>query len=173
MAVNNNLKPLLLPSNIASVRHIRQCIRDLELVSEQLITETIRLKSGVTQRAERVPVSLLVEQLVLANKLQLGNKADVQDLKQRLSDQIDWAPRLQFTFANEPNDELLGRLVDWTRQNINLYTLIDIAISPYISGGFIVATPTHRYDFSWRNLFERKGSHFAELLANIQVEANG
>ena len=157
----------ILPGEIAGIRQVQKCIHALESLSDTLLDATVRLKAGVSEEAEPVPVPRIVVDLVNANRINLESRKDVLKLKEMLETFSKRARRFKFTFAAEPEDQFVAQLVEWLRTHINLYVLVEINISPYIAGGFILQTPARRYDFSWRNRFEQKGTAFVELLKTI------
>lgn len=154
----------VLPGEISGSTQVQQCIHALESLSDQLLDASVKLSAGVYAEAEPVPVPGIVADLVQANGIDLHSRTDVLKLKELLELFVKQAKRFKFTFASEPEDKFLSQLVEWLRTHINLYILVDVNISPYIAGGFILQTPARRYDFSWRKRFEQSGPNFPKLL---------
>jgi hypothetical protein len=154
---------LILPGAIVGLRDLRRCVRALETVEDQLVSEEVKARAGAAT-ARAVPVPGLVEELVRANGRQLKTKHDIDLLKTELEQLARRAPRFRILLSAEPDEDLMGRIVDWLRANVNLFILLDTTVSPYIAGGFILQTPTRRYDWSWRRRFEAQGTRFADLL---------
>lgn len=157
---------LSLPPDIGTTRQLRACIRQLESIENSLISSAVRQKT-TNQPAVDVDIPELIGALIDHNHLELKSSRDVRLLKKNLESLIKTAQHLRFTFASEPDRTMLLKLVEWARKHLDKTVLVDVAVSPYIAGGFILQTPMRRYDFSWRARFEAQPTLFAELLKNM------
>lgn len=165
-------KRLILPVSLYGVRQVRKAIQSLDKISDQFVTEKVRVKAGVDKVAAPIAVPRDIEDIVRTNKITLKNQTDVVNLKKELEEYIADAPRAKFTFASQPEDDILMKICSWVRENIHAYTLIDSKVAPSIAGGFHLTTPTRRYDFTWKSRISAQNMSFADYVSKTPGVTN-
>ncbi len=138
-----------LPISVATRTQVVNVLRNLEDVLDKGIQNTIRAEEGVD--FQDIPeVSSALAEIVKVNDLEVSTE-NLQALGKWLGDIKHSAPVVRFTFASDPNNAVVSKLVKWLRDNSNKTVLIRTSVQPSVAAGCIVHTPSHRYDFSLRN----------------------
>jgi len=157
---------LVLPNAIATKADLVNVLRNLETVLDAFVENSVRHDEGV-DFASRADVSSNLAQLVKANQLEVSVET-LKSLKVWLTHLKDHAPVVRFTFANDPNPEFLGSIVEWLRSSSGQFVLIRFGIQPSIAAGCLMYTPRRRYDFSLRKNILSRGQ---ELMNYIRAAA--
>ena len=55
------------------------------------------------------------------------------------------------SFANEPSNEAISKIVEWLRSEVSSYVLLHIGIQPSIIAGCTLRTTNKVFDFSMRS----------------------
>jgi len=139
----------ILPTSVATRTQVVSVLRNLEDVLDKGIQNNIRVEEGVDFR-DLPEVSSSLAELVRENKLEVDTDT-LRKLGAWLEDLKHNAPVVRFTFASEPTNEIISRLIKWLRDLSGKVVLIRTSIQPTIAAGCIVHTPSHQYDFSLRN----------------------
>jgi len=124
-------------------------LRNLEDVLDKGIQNAIRTEEGVDFR-DLPEVSSSLAELVRENELDVSTDS-LRNLGTWLEDLKHNAPVVRFTFASEPTNEVISKLIKWLRDLSGETVLIRTSVQPTVAAGCIVHTPSHQYDFSLRN----------------------
>ncbi len=161
-----------LPEAIATKTQLVNVFKNLEMVLEKNIQNSVRAEEGVDFQ-DLPEVSSALAQIIRDN----GIKVDTQSLKKLkswLGDLKHTAPVVRFTFASDPDNETTARLVKWLRAESKREVLIRTSVQPSVAAGCLVHTSSHRYDFSLRqHLLENVGIFsvtLSKILANSTQE---
>ena len=138
-----------LPTSVATRTQLVSVLRNLEDVLDKGIQNAIRTEEGVDFR-DLPEVSSSLAELVRENELEV-NTESLRKLGTWLDDLKHNAPVVRFTFASEPTNEIISRLIKWLRDLSDTSVLIRTSVQPTVAAGCIVHTPSHQYDFSLRN----------------------
>jgi len=156
-----------LPVLIFGPVELHRLQRELEALQEFMAQSAIR-EPGKQPPLPRL--SRLLETLAEDNNLKLLEEKDRARLKHFLTDTAQNAPVVHVSLAADPSSAFTSKLVDWFRQNIHPYTLVQLGLQPNIAAGCVVRTINKSFDFSLRNrFFEQR----ALLLKAIEGRING
>jgi len=81
------------------------------------------------------------------------------------------APVIHVSFAAEPSDEFLQKVIAWFRANIHAQTLLQIGLQPSIAAGCIIRTPNKYFDFSLRQHFYNHTDVLIKKLTEARTSA--
>lgn len=146
-------RSLQLPQIAVSPGDIRRLRRELDSLDDYLHQASLRQPETVP-RLPRLSRSL--SDTATINELNLGVIADRNNLKTFLDNLLDHAPVLHISFAVDPSSAFLVKVVDWLRQNIDKYLLVDVGLEPNIAAGCIVRTTNKMFDLSLREHFAKQ-----------------
>ncbi len=151
-----------LPESIATRTQLINVFKNLETVLEKNIQNSIRAEEGVD--FEDLPeVSSALAEIIRDNEIKVDAKS-LKELRVWLSDLKHTAPVVRFTFASDPENEVVSKLVRWLRDESGKEVLIRTSVQPSVAAGCIVHTPSHQYDFTLRQHLLDKVSIFTETL---------
>ncbi len=140
----------VLPAVVVGQVDVSRLERELSDLNDALAQDAIRhAKVGkVIPRG-----SPLLEELARANKLDLGQSAEREQLVAFLGQLKHQAPTLHMSFAADPSASFIGKIMTWLRQEIHPYALLQIGLQPNIAAGTVLRTPSRVFDFSLRKHF--------------------
>jgi len=156
---------LKLPSSIATKSDLVAVLRNVEVVLDNYVENRIRQQEGV-DFSSRPDVTSNLAKLIAENKLAVSVEV-LKSLAEWLEHLNQHAPVVRFTFASDPDEEFIARLVDWLRTQTGQFVIIRFGIQPTIAAGCLMYTPGKRYDFSLRSRLLSSGAVFAKSLAKI------
>jgi F0F1-type ATP synthase delta subunit len=148
---------------IISPSDLKRARREVETVDDFLH------QAGLRQGGKSVKMpqtSRLVEGLVSDSGTNLLQNTDRAQLISYLSDLVDHAPVLHFSFASEPSAAFMVKLIVWLRTNIHPQVLVHLGLQPSIAAGCVVRTANKQFDFSLTQAFEKQ----RELLVASLIE---
>lgn len=101
--------------------------------------------------------SLLMDQVIELNKLDLLTAADRKQLLESLTVIKQQAPVLHISFSSDPAPSFIEKLMAWLRREIHPTVLLTIGLQPNIGAGCIVRSTNKYFDFSLRkDLLEKR-----------------
>ena len=166
-----------LPLSVATRTQVVNVLRNLEEVLDKGIQNAIRADEGVDFQ-DLPEVSSALAEIVKENELEVSTE-NLKSVGTWLDGLKHDAPVVRFTFASDPTNDVVSRLVKWLRDNSKKIVLIRTSIQPTLAAGCIVHTPSHQYDFSLRNqlvegipIFQRQVSVMLEEQAKRERIAN-
>lgn len=139
-----------LPDNIVTVGDLARAKIELESLADFLVQARVR-KPGQAITLPRV--SQRLESLAHAAGLKLTSQEDIDALQKVIVDLKKTVPQLHISFASEPSDAFLTKLIQWFRSNIHPQVLLTIGLQPSIAAGFILRTSSREFDGSLRGRF--------------------
>lgn len=151
---------LKIPTIVASKNEITNVYRELVIFIDKITQSKLRKDNPI-----RYPViSENLKALAADNKLNLTDEAVCKQLLIKLEDIKKNAPTVHISFQSEPSNEILQKLVEWLRKEIDPAIFLQVGLQPNIAAGIILRTPNHQFDFSLRQrLFDNK-SKLAQAL---------
>lgn len=155
---------LILPIAVVSPTDIARMLKELENLDEFLRQSAIR-SGGQPQTAPRY--SRLLDEVVVANKLNLLQTDNREALKETFQELSEHAPVLHISFSVDPPGPYVQKIVDWLRTNIESTILVRVGLQPNIGAGCVVRTTNKSFDFSLRKFFESKHDFFMEKLHEV------
>jgi len=157
-----------LPGSIATATDLAHVRMELERISEQMLQERLRTPDKVIV----VPrISSRLNQAASNAGMKLESDDDRQTLLKHLEEAARVAPKVKISFATNPSDEFLTKIVEWFRQNINDQVLFTIGLQPSIAAGFVMRTPSKFFDCSMRKHFDDNKHLLAQALKTTGVKS--
>lgn len=142
---------LKIPMSIAQKRDLLILYREAERLSEQMLQQRVALNTAQAHRDLPMFSSQLM-QLFESNNIE-ATEANLQMVLEALHNIYKIAPQVRISFASEPDQKALEKIVEWFRREADPNTFLLIGIQPMLAGGCVVRTPHNRYDFSLRRQF--------------------
>jgi F0F1-type ATP synthase delta subunit len=143
MTVKHGLK---LPLEISQPAELSRLIREIIKLDDILNQKTLR--SEFVDNASLPVVSFRMKKLLELLNLDIIKAQDRQHIKYYLEDIEEQAPIIHISFASEPSDSFLHKLIEWLRKEINPIILVAVGLEPNIGVGSIVRTTNHYFNFS-------------------------
>jgi len=157
-------KQLVLPMAVVSPVDIARLTREVQNLDEFFRQSEIR-QGGEQQSVPRY--SRLLDEVVVANEMNLLKKEDRAQLSSSLKELSASAPVLHMSFSADPPGPYIQKIVSWLRANIDGLILVSVGLQPNIGAGCIVRTTNRSFDFSLRKYFESKHDFFMEKLHEV------
>lgn len=139
-----------LPVGIVGRADVARTLRELETIND--LMDQAALRTDVAPSLPRI--SQLTRDLAEINTYDISLKADRARLVVFLKRVKELAPVLHISFASEPSDEAIAKLITWLRDEVSSYALLQIGIQPSIIAGCILRTSNRVFDFSMRRRIE-------------------
>jgi hypothetical protein len=158
---NNKLE---LPIAVVSPTDVARLSRELENLDEFFRQSAIR-QGGELQSAPRY--SRLLDEVVVANNLNLLQESDRQTLIESFKDLAVTAPVMHVSFSVDPPGPYVQKIVFWFRQNIRGDVLVRVGLQPNIGAGCVVRTTNKSFDFSLKKFFDNKHDFFMKKLHEV------
>jgi hypothetical protein len=155
---------LVLPIAVVSPTDIARMLKELDSLDEFFRQSAIRT-GGQPQTAPRY--SRLLDEVVVANKLNLLQPDNRESLKESFQELSEHAPILHISFSTDPPGPYVQKIVDWLRTNVESTILVRVGLQPNIGAGCVVRTTNKSFDFSLRKFFESKHDFFMEKLHEV------
>ena len=153
---------LNLPDTVASKRDLIQLQRMIEVYQDGSLQQRVSLdKAGVMRQAPALPKP--VETFMNHNRLEI-NDGNLTAAHQGLSQIKESARVVRISFASEPNDDVVRKIIGWFRREVDQKLLIQVGVQPSIAGGCVVQTGPNRYDFSLRRQLLSSVPKFLEVM---------
>lgn len=159
-----NTKILELPIAVVSPTDVARLVRENDNLDEFFRQSVIR-EGGAPQTAPRY--SRLLDEVVVANNLNLLQQADRDALKSGLKNLTTHAPVLHISFSVDPPGPYVQKIVNWLRQNVSGDILVRVGLQPNIGAGCVVRTTNKSFDFSLRKYFDSKHDFFMKKLHEV------
>lgn len=140
-----------LPPAIVSPADIARMQRNLEAFNDASKEAELRSRTGVV--VDEVQPSALLRLMAENNDCDLTIASHREALLKELTRIVKEAPTMTVSFAVEPSNQVMAKIVDWLRINVHPQVLVRIGLQPNIAAGCIVRTPSKEYDFSLRSRF--------------------
>ncbi len=151
------------PSLITSPTDVLRLRREIAALDNYLEQEALR--AGGQAQAKLPKTSRVLDELAVANKLNLLDKTTRQQIAAFLDELTKNAPVVHISFASDPSSAFMQKIVHWLRENVHPSILVRVGLQPTIAAGCVVRTTNKYFDFSLRQYLKR---HETDLLAAIK-----
>lgn len=142
---------LALPTAIVGLIDVGRLIRELDRLEAHLQQQKIR--SGNDSEITLPKFSLLLDQLVDKNNLNMLEESDRKKAEGYLKNLHQHAPKVHMSFSANPSARFIQTLTAWLRQNIHPQLLIAIGLQPGIGAGCVLRTTNKYFDMSLSKSF--------------------
>ena len=151
-----------LPDTVIDLIDLGRLQREVEAIGDFIEQAQVRAP-GESLTMPRTTQDL--DALVRQSELNMLVDEERQRLAAFLENVRDKAPVIHVSFAAEPSDVFLQKVVAWFRANIHAQTLLQIGMQPSIAAGCVVRTPNKYFDFSLRQHFYKHTDILIKKLA--------
>lgn len=155
---------LELPIAVVSPTDVARLMREIDNLDEFFRQSAIR-QGGELQSAPRY--SRLLDEVVVANKLNLLQESDRQKLISAFKNLSATAPVMHVSFSVDPPGPYVQKIVFWFRQNIRGDILVRVGLQPNIGAGCVVRSTNKSFDFSLKRFFDDKHDFFMKKLHEV------
>ncbi len=134
-----------LPLTVQNHAELSWLCREIEALESS--HQQQKLRDGSRKQLSSGP---LLAEVCTLNNLSINNGADRQQLAQELQTLKDGgAPVVHVQVAAEPSAAFGEKILEWFRNNIHAYALIEIQVMPSLIGGYRIRWGNHIYDMSF------------------------
>jgi F0F1-type ATP synthase delta subunit len=113
-------------------------------------------------------ISEQLRAIAVENQVDLKDIKKCEELLKKLDTLKDKAPSVHVSFPTEPTPEILQKLVNWFRAEIDKNIVIQVGMQPTIAAGVILRTPNKQFDFSLRKHLYQNRKKLAEAIDSVQ-----
>ena len=159
-----NKNSLVLPIAVVSPTDLARLDREIDNLDEFFRQSAIRT-GGSPQSAPRY--SRLLDEVVVANGLNLLQQAERDSLKTKIKQKLVKAPVMHISFSVDPPGPYVQKIVFWLRNNIQDDILVSVGLQPNIGAGCVVRTTNKSFDLSLRSFFDSKHEFFMNKLHQV------
>jgi F0F1-type ATP synthase delta subunit len=160
-------KQLVLPLTLVGDIDITRLLREINSIDDFFVEAEAR-KSGDSTQPPRI--TRVLNDVSLANKYNLLQKSDRQELTKQLNELKKTAPAIHISFAAEPSPKALEQVLRWLRENIHPLILLRVGLQPTIAAGCVLRTTNKIFDFSLREHLNKQEPYLVELIRGATHE---
>jgi hypothetical protein len=155
---------LQLPDRIAGSSDLAKTQRELEKVDDFLYQTNLRMPG----RPVTLPKSSkMLDDLAEINGVSLLEETNRKKLLEALASLAESSPAIHISFASEPSNSFLEKIVSWSRENIHPYVLVNVGLQPSVIVGCELRTTNKVFDMSLRNKFEQMHDVLVKKLEEV------
>jgi hypothetical protein len=165
-SVSSKSKAMLLPLTVIGPGDLGRLKRELDLIDDFLRQAAIR-KTGEPMKLP--PTTAVLDDLATTNECNLLQEADRKQLAGFLLATQKAAPVMHISFAADPSESFMVKIMKWFRENIHPQTLVQVGLQPNIAAGCILRTPNKQFDFSLRKNFGEKRDLLVEKIHEVNA----
>lgn len=155
---------LKLPGIVASRRDIIRLHREVRVFIDAVEQSVMRHDSPVKYPG----ISEQLRATAVENQVDLKDIKSCEKLLKNLDILKDKAPSVHISFPTEPTPDILQKLVNWFREEIDQHIVIQVGMQPTIAAGVILRTPNKQFDFSLRRHLYQNRKKLAEAIESVQ-----
>lgn len=160
-----DLSNFVLPNFVVSKRDIIKMQRYIELYLDAMLQQRVSKSTAQVDRATP-KLTKKIEDLFSQNHLD-PNEVSLKAVHGKLEEIKEHAYNVRIAFASEPSDEVIGRVADWFRREIDNTILLQVGVQPSIAAGCVLQTGPHRYDFSLRQQLLGSTAKFITIMTKM------
>lgn len=161
-------RQFVVPVSVVSPTDVARLKREIESIDDFFRQSEIR--AGGEPTGQMPQMSKLMDQLIVANQLNLLQESDRQWIVDCLVELDASAPVLHISFSVDPPGSHVQKIVSWLRENIDAGVLVTVGLQPNIGAGCVVRTTNKIFDMSLREFFASKRGFFVEKLHDAIVD---
>lgn len=151
---------LKIPITVISKNEITHISRELRIFIDKITQSKLRKENPIIYPT----ISDSLRALAIKNSINLKDEKVCQKLLVELDDIKKNAFTIHISFQSEPSLEILQKLIEWLRKEIDPSMFIQVGLQPNIAAGIILRTPNHQFDFSLRQHLYQNKSKLIEAL---------
>lgn len=145
---------LKLPLLLASRQDLIHVHRELRMFLDAVTQSILKHESPIKYPG----ISATLRALAAENQIDLRNETACKNLLTKLDELKRKAPVVHVSFPTDPQAEIVEKLINWFRQEVDPHIIMQIGSQPTIAAGIILRTPNRQFDFSLRkHLYENRG----------------
>jgi F0F1-type ATP synthase delta subunit len=156
-----NEQQFKLPNRVISQTDINRLLRELDALNDFFMAAAVR-SAGTPLKPPKI--TFMLEQTARENKYNLLEDSRRRDLTNRLKAISQSAPILHISFASEPPQAVIEKIVNWLRSNIHPYALVVIGLQPTIAAGCVLRTANRVFDMSLRSHLQKQEEYLIRLI---------
>lgn len=157
-----------LPLLVVGPVDVGRLLRELEAI-DNLISQANINDHKTTLKMPKT--SLLMDQTIELNKLNLLEAHDRERLLELLTIVKQQAPLLHISFSSDPAPDFIEKLMTWLRREIHPTVMLTIGLQPNIGAGCIVRSTNKYFDFSLRKDLLSKRELLLSKIVSEKVSA--
>lgn len=150
-----------LPLSVVTQADIARIVREINSLNDFFVSTKLR-ESGSPMQPARL--TRVLDQISKDNQINLLEEDQRNKLAENLEKIIEKAPLLHVSFATEPSAIAVEKILDWLRQNIHPYALVQVGLQPTIAAGIILRSGNKVFDLSLRENLKKQQSYLAKLI---------
>lgn len=154
-----------LPLSVVGPADVNRLQLELEALEDYL-----RQQAQTGQSARLPKLSRMLDNYAEHNTADLLQQADRDRLTAFLTALQEHAPRIHISFATEPSAVFTQKVLQWLRENISAYILLQIGLQPTIAAGCVVRTTNRIFDMSLRQYLDNNRHLLAQAVRELKVE---
>lgn len=151
---------LKLPLSLASKNDVSHLHRELRLFIDAIMQSALRHDNPIKYPA----ISAMLRDTARLNQVDLRDQAAAEKLLDALKSLKAHAPVVHISFPRDPGVEVVQKLVNWFRTEVDPRIVIQVGLQPTIAAGVVVRTPSRQYDFSLRKHLYKNQDKLMEAL---------
>lgn len=151
---------LKIPEVLVTRQDLVKIHRELSNFSDAVNQSILRHEKPVKYPA----ISPELKSVAVTNQIDLGKDHARKVLLQQFQELMDASTTLHISFPSEPSGEVVAKLINWFRQEINPHIFLVIGLQPNIIAGIVLRTANKQFDFSLRNNLSKKEPTLIEAL---------
>lgn len=163
--MSDKTEKFVLPLTVVGPADVNRLQLELEALENYL-----RQQEQVGQVAALPKLSRMLESFAEHNSADLLQLSDRDRLGAFLSALREHAPTIHISFATEPSAIFTQKVLQWLRENISSYILLQIGLQPTIAAGCVVRTTNKIFDMSLRQYLDNNRHLLVDVLRRIEGE---
>ena len=164
--------PIQLTTMIVSPSDLKRARREVESIDDAMHQAGLRSQAtgtADTTAGKLLPSSRLIDELSSETHLDVAKAAERAQLLKYLTDLVEHAPVLHFSFASEPSAAFMNKLIIWLRTNIHPQVLVHLGLQPSVVAGCVMRTANRQFDFSLNSAFEAQRDLLINSLTEVTI----
>lgn len=158
-AKSSRPQPFVLSSQLFGQTEINRLLRELERINESLV--------GHEASMQLPKISNLLTETSNLNGYKLTDSFHRQHISEQLTKIHDHAPIVHVSFATEPPPKVTETVLQWLRNNVHRYALLQIGLQPAIAAGCVLRTSNKIFDMSLGARLRKEKPYLLELIKTV------
>lgn len=158
----------VLPLAVVGPADVNRLQLELEMLEDHL------RQLGQTGQPVKLPkLSRMLDSLAEYNEADLLQQTERDRLTAFLAALQEHAPRIHISFATEPSSDFTQKVLQWLRENISSYILLQMGLQPTIAAGCVVRTTNKIFDMSLRQYLDNNRHLLSEAIRKLETGSGG
>lgn len=155
-----------LPNQIIGSVEMIRITRELEKLDDFLYQANLRAPGKPTTPPKYTKT---LDELAEINQISLLKEAERKKLIEVLKKLENEAPVMHISFAVEPSVSFMQKIVDWSREQLHPYIMVNVGLQPSVVVGCEARLTNKIFDMSLRNRFKETRKILIEELEKSNV----